>query len=83
VGASHIPSAPQEELDLEKFLKEEKSILLLLNELNQHIKIKGATDMVPIVYRLAGTSRSQFQIKTGLRCWEIFRKRLREAYPKL
>lgn len=45
-------------MDQEKFLKDEKYILLLLDELNQHASSQGATDLVEIADRIAGTSRS-------------------------
>ena len=59
--------------------------MLLLDEMNQYAS-KDSTDSVfdllRVVDNLSNTTRGQMQVKHAQRSWDIFRKRMRENYPK-
>lgn len=60
--------------------------MLLLDEMNQYAS-KDASDQVfdllRITDKLTNTTRGQMQVKQAQRYWELFRKRMRENYPKV
>ena len=59
--------------------------MLLLDEINQQACIDRPDitfDLLKIVDSVANTTRGQLNVKQAQRSWEIFRKRLRENYPR-
>ena len=59
--------------------------MLLLDELNQYAGQDSSDqvfDLLKVTDSLFNTTKGQMSIKHVQRLWELFRKRMRENYPK-
>lgn len=59
--------------------------MLLLDEMNQYASRDASDqvfDLLRVTDNLTNTTRGLLQVKQAQRSWELFRKRMRENYPK-